>query len=232
MSNAPLNAWIATLMVAPPAHHAEPYGRANLDAALAGERRAQHTLFTALLPHVQKRVNAVLSRRALTAGVQARRQEVLDLTQDVFVALFEHDCKALRAWDPQKGAALPTWVGRIAEKRVISTLRTQKRNPWTETPTEADAMDRMNAPADSPHAQVAGREELRRLLDQLRVELSAEAYAIFIDLYVEQREVAEIAAAHGMTPNAVYIWRTRLKKKARAALEKLKDDGAASRKGA
>lgn len=215
-------------MVAPAFHVPAPFGPENLERALAGDRRAQHGLFTALLPHVQKRVNAVLTR---WVGPRATRQEVLDLTQDVFVALFEDDCKALRAWDPEKGAALPTWVGRIAERRVISTLRITKRNPWTETPTESEAMERMHGAEASPFAAVAERQQLVRLLDALRAELNETAYAIFIDLYVEQREVTEIAAAHALTPNAIYIWRTRLKKKAREVLESLKESAPAARTG-
>lgn len=224
----PCLARIATFMVAPPLHVAAPYAPENLERALAGDVRAQHGLFTALMPHVQKRVNAVLKRRA---GQRATRQEVLDLTQDVFVALFENDCKALRAWDPKKGAALPTWVGRIAEKRVISTLRTAKRNPWTETPTESTAIERMNGAVDSPYAAVARRDELSRLLDALQAELSEDAFALFIALYVEQRDVSVVADAHGLTANAVYIWRTRLKKKAREVRERLKDPPTAPRRG-
>jgi DNA-directed RNA polymerase specialized sigma24 family protein len=75
---------------------------------------------------------------------------------------------------------------------------------------------------DSHHAAVAGREELSALLDLLQAELSETAFALFIDLYVEQHDASAVAAAHGLTLNAVYIWRTRLRKRAKAALNRLK----------
>ncbi|MCA9544073.1 MAG: sigma-70 family RNA polymerase sigma factor [Myxococcales bacterium] len=196
-----------------------------VERALGGDRSAQRHLFHALLPHVQKKVNAVLVRRASAGGRRPVRQEVLDLTQDVFVALFEHDGRALRAWHPDKGASLPTWVGRVAEKRIISTLRTAKRNPWTETPTEAEAFERVVPALPSAHAKVASRQQLERVLDALRADLSEQAFALFVALFVEQQEVDAICAAHGMTANAVYIWRTRLKKAAKAALEAVSDAG-------
>lgn len=215
-------------MAAPPVHLAAPFAPETVARALDGDQKAQRGLFTALMPHVQKRVNAVLSRRA---GGRATRQTVLDLTQDAFVALFENDGKALRAWDPKKGASLPTWVGRIAEKRVISTLRTAKRNPWTETPTEPATLEYAQGSVASHQGQVAHRDELVRMLDILQAELSDTAFSIFIDLYVEQRAVEAVAAAHALTPNAIYIWRTRLKKKAREVLIRLKDEPASPRKG-
>lgn len=196
---------------------------AGVERALSGDRMAARALISALTPYVQSRVNAALTRRAAASGGRVVRQEVLDLTQEVFVALFEKDGKALRAWDPDRGASLTTWVSRVAERRVASIMRSAKRSPWTETPLESAALERTAGQTASAHARVSSRDQLARVLDALRAELSPLGYDLFVELVVEQRPVDEICAARDMTRNAIYVWRNRLKKAAREALARLTD---------
>lgn len=192
-----------------------PYGPITLARALDGDRVAQRVLFDALLPHVHKRITAILVR---AYGNRVTRPQVLDFTQDVCVALFENDCRALRRWRADERASLPTWVGRIAENRVASALRTARRNPWTEVPTEPAALERGQAAQASAHAAVASRDQLARVLDALRADLSALGYALFVALFVDELAVAAVSDRFEMTPNAVYVWRTRLRKAARLAM--------------
>jgi RNA polymerase sigma-70 factor (ECF subfamily) len=203
----------------PPAPDA--LSRDGVDRALAGDRAAQRALMLALLPFVQRRVNAALVRRAAAGGGRPVRQEVLDLTQDVFVALFENDARALRRWDPAGGAALTTWVARIAEHVVASVLRSGRRSPWTETPLETGDLERVAGQAPSAHDAVADRQQLGAVLDTLSAELSPLGYELFVELVVEQRDVDDVCRARGMTPNAVYLWRNRLKKAAQETLARL-----------
>jgi RNA polymerase sigma-70 factor (ECF subfamily) len=204
----------------PPAA-ADVLGREGVDRALGGNRAAQRALMQALMPSVQRRVNGALLRRAAAGGGRPVRQEVLDLTQEVFVALFENDARALRRWDPAAGAALGTWVSRIADHVVASILRTGKRSPWTETPFDPETLELAAGGVSSAHQAVADRQQLARALDVLRAELSPLGYDLFVELVVEERDVEAVCAARGMTPNAVYVWRTRLKTAARAALARV-----------
>ncbi|MCB9537245.1 MAG: sigma-70 family RNA polymerase sigma factor [Myxococcales bacterium] len=197
---------------------------ADVARALEGDRAAARALFDALMPHVQRRVYAALTRRAGASGGRVLRQEVLDLTQEVFVALYEHDGRALRRWDPALGASLTTWVGRVAEHTVASILRSGRRSPWTDTPTESAALEHVAGATPSAHGAVAGRDQLARVLDVLRADLSPLGYTLFVELVVEQRDVEAVCAAHDMTANAVYVWRNRLKKAAQAALQVVMKD--------
>ena len=43
------------------------------------------------------------------------------MTQAVFLSLFEDDGKALRAWDPDRGSPLESFVSLLAHRQVIST---------------------------------------------------------------------------------------------------------------
>lgn len=196
----------------------DPLTPAGVERALSGDRAAARALFDALMPHVQRRVYAALNRRVGASGGRVLRQEVLDLSQEVFVALFEHDGKALRRWDPALGASLTTWVGRIAEHTVASILRSGRRSPWSDTPTDDLALARAAGTTSSPASAISDRDQLARALEILRAELSPLGYALFVELIVEQREVEEVCRARDLTPNAVYVWRNRLKKAAQAAL--------------
>ena len=204
------------LILAAIAQRLDPLSAAQVARALAGHRGAARALFDALLPIIQRRVFIVLRRRAFGRDAQ---QEVLDLTQEVCVALFANEGRALSRWDPGKGASLATWVGRIAEHTVASVMRSGRRNPWSDTPMESGALEHVAGAHDAPAQDVHSRDELARILDELRAQLSPLGYGIFVDLFVEERDIQAVCDARGMTLGALYVWRTRLRKAAIAARE-------------
>jgi RNA polymerase sigma-70 factor (ECF subfamily) len=178
---------------------------------LAGDREAARSLVTQLYPLVQSRVARVLwrARRSAARSVQ---QEVEDLAQDVFRALFDAAGRALRAWDPQRGLSFPNFIGLLAERHAVAALRSDRRNPWTEEPTMDATLDRYEASASSPEPAVESRELLDVLLDRLRLAVSPLGMYMFQLLYVEDRTVEETARTTNMSADAVYAWRSRLRK--------------------
>jgi RNA polymerase sigma factor (sigma-70 family) len=178
---------------------------------LAGDRSAARTLLLELYPLVQARVARVLwrSRSGSDRNVQ---QEVADMTQDVFRALFDESGRALRAWDPDRGLSLPNFVGLLAERHVIGVLRSDRRSPWTEDPTLDTTLDHHPASGGDPEPVVRSRELLELLLDRLRLSLSPLGYQMFRLIYVEERSVEEAAQAMNLTTDAVYAWRSRIRK--------------------
>lgn len=190
-----------------------------VDRALDGDEIACRTLVDALTPVVQARVNRALDRRAALGRGRRVRQEMLDLTQEVFLALFARDGRVLRRWDPERGASLETFVGLIAEREVRAVLRSKRRSPWTEDPTRHDdfAVSATGSTATStadPAAdrRMVGKETLRAVLDRLRTRLSDRGLELFEALVVDGMSVDDVAAAHGMTREAIYTWRSRLRK--------------------
>ncbi|MEJ7732504.1 MAG: sigma-70 family RNA polymerase sigma factor [Polyangiaceae bacterium] len=163
-----------------------------------------------LAPLVQARVAKALLRRHRAGVRRAVREEVLDLTQEVFVALFERDGRLLRAWDPERGLSLPNFVGLIAEREVSSILRSGVRSPFAlDDALTEDALEPLEAPM-GVEADVASRETLEKLLDGLRARLSPLGLQMFRLLFVEERTVEEICESMRMRPDAVYAWRSRL----------------------
>jgi DNA-directed RNA polymerase specialized sigma24 family protein len=178
--------------------------------AVAGERASVRALVAVLAPVVQARVARMLLRRR-AAGVRREvRQEILDLSQEVFAALFERDARVLRSWDPARGMSLANFVGLVAEREVASILRSGVRSPFSgdDLLSEAAALP-VPAPA-TLEADLASRRLLERLLDALRARLSPLGLQMFRLLYAEERSVEEVCAAMSMRPDAVYAWKSRL----------------------
>lgn len=189
----------------------EALARSLVERALRGDRVAVRTLMSALTPVVQARVARSLWRHRGQARGRDLRQETADLVQDVFVALFEKRGKALRAWDPDRGSSLQNFVGLIAERHVLSVLRSRRRNPWSEDPTAQQDMDVKPVAADA-EARAVSRERLDTLYTRLRGQLTPRGLELFELHVIRGRGVAELSEAFEMTPDAIYAWKSRLKR--------------------
>jgi DNA-directed RNA polymerase specialized sigma24 family protein len=178
-----------------------------IEKALAGDPACVRALVDRLTPVISRRVAAVLWLRK---GKRSVAQEVADLSQDVFLALFQSNGKALRAWDSARGMSLDGFVGLLAQHQVISILRSGRTSPWREDPTEIEELDRLGRPAATPEAVVASRESLRVLLDRLRETLSPRGLELFQRIIVDEESVDHLIATTGLTSDAIYQWKTRL----------------------
>lgn len=195
-----------------------------VEEAVKGDRAATRLLVRTLLPVIQVRVARALVRRR---GDPTRdvRSEVEDFSQEVFASLFADDARLLRAWDPTRGLSLVNFCGLIAERETISRLRSGKRSPFTETATDFDALEREAGPAPDAEVRVSSREQLALLSDRLREELTPKGLELFFRLIVEEEAVESVCASTGMTPDAVYAWRSRLGKLVRKLIAELSESG-------
>ncbi|HVT58403.1 MAG TPA: sigma-70 family RNA polymerase sigma factor [Thermoanaerobaculia bacterium] len=187
----------------------------QLRRALAGDEAELNRLVGALAPVVQARVARCLLRwRIGPAAGRSVRQEVEDLTQEVFLQLFADQGRVLRSWQPERGLTLPNFVGLVAERQTTSVLRSGRRSPWKEDPT---LPERLDAPAEDggPERVAASREELRLLLQRLTEELSPLGRNLFDLLFLQELSLTEVARRTGLSNDAVYAWRSRLRRLAR-----------------
>ena len=199
--------------------------------ALAGDPAAVAELVAVLTPVIQARVaRTLLACRHRLAGSRDVRQEVEDLTQDVFLALFARDARVLRAWQAERGLSLESFVGLVAERQVRSFLRSGRRNPWKEDPILTDGELEPEAPDSGPEEVAASREHLSLLLDRLREELSPLGRWMFELLFVQELSQAEVQAASGLSADAVYAWRSRLRRLAQKLLAEVSGNASPARK--
>ena len=187
---------------------------AQLALALAGDGRALEHLVDRLTPVVQVRVARVLLRHDQHRHSQDIRSVVEDVVQEVFITLFSADARVLRQWQPDRGLSLANFVGLVAERKALAVLRSARRNPWTEEPTEMLHLDSLALGPD-PEEFTASREDLKVLLARLREDLSPLGWRIFQLLFVLERSVPEVIRETRLSANAVYAWRSRLRRRAR-----------------
>jgi len=190
----------------------------ELRRALAGNEPARDRLALALLPVIHSRVARSLLRwRSPVGRGRSVRQEVEDLSQDVLLLLFADAGKVLRDWRPERGLTLAQFVGLVAERRTVSSLRSGRRSPWKEDPTLAEELDG-EAAEPGPEEIAASREELRLVLRRLAEELSPLGRRLFDLLFLEDLSLPEIVARTALSADAVYAWRSRLRRMARRFL--------------
>jgi DNA-directed RNA polymerase specialized sigma24 family protein len=183
-----------------------------LQQALSSGPGARGQLAEAMISIIQVRVGRLLLR-AGALRERDGRQEVNDFVQAVLLALFDKDCHALRQWHPVGGLSLENWVGLLAEREVISSLRSRPRNPWTDEPTDDDdeEIDPPASSTQSPENTLAALEHAGLILDRTKACIHTElGKRMFHLLFVERLSVEDIGAITGMKPDQVYNWRSRI----------------------
>jgi RNA polymerase sigma-70 factor (ECF subfamily) len=189
-----------------------------LRAALEGDLSGRRALVLHLLPTVQARVLHALLRYKRREQAE---QAAPDLTQTVFLVLFEDNGRRLRAWQAERGASLLSFVGLVAEREVIAHLRRGRRNPWTESPTEADELVTRVGGTRDHESQVASRELLDAVLDRALSTLDDRGLLLFQRLVVDESPVDAVATETGSTLASLYMWRSRFSKLVRSIAEDL-----------
>lgn len=191
----------------------------ELRRALSGDERALDRLVTRLTPVIQARVaRCLLLRRWGAAHGRNVRQEVDDLTQEIWVLLFDNGGKVLRSWKPERGLPLARFVDLVTQRRVVSILRSGRRNPWPDDPTLPEELDHRESPVVGPEEITASRQELRCLWQRLTEELSPLGRHLFDLLFLRELPQAEVEAQTCLSAGAVYAWRSRLRHLARRLL--------------
>jgi RNA polymerase sigma-70 factor (ECF subfamily) len=145
-----------------------------------------------------------------------RGMDAEDLAQDVFVQFF----KTLDRYD--RARPLENWVSRLALNVCLKALRSRGRRPewrWADLSEGEQAVvdSLLHEPeTDASHAR-DGRELLAKLLDAL----APQERMILTLLHLEEKSVAEIAAATGWNATLVKVRAFRARAKMRKALAEL-----------
>lgn len=181
--------------------------RGAVDRAIAKDTTAVAALIVALKPIVRARVARALARYRRRAFVH----DIDDLSQETFAALFVDDCRALRAWDPERGLLFLGFVGFLAERVAGMVLRARKRDPRTEIPTDADFIATLYEAREFA-TQLEARDELRHLLVLARRRLSETGWRYLQWLILDDRPVGAIARQTGASTDAIYTWRARIRR--------------------
>ncbi len=155
----------------------------------------------------------MLARAARPHG-RDPRQDVLDLSQEVLLGLFERDARELRRWDPARGRSLDSFVRLVTRRRVARILGQRVGNPWADDPTDPVDLD---ADDDEPLTRrLENRQELDSVLVALHAKMTVRDQELFELVFVEELDPADVATRMDMTRAAVNAWSYRMRKFARA----------------
>lgn len=193
----------------------EDRGEGLVAAVLAGEQTARHRFVVQLSPVVRHRVARVMLHMARgNAHQHTRRQDVLDLIQDVFVVLLRDNGKVLASWRATHGLSLHNFVGLVAEREAAAILRSGRRSAWAEEPTNdvcETSVFATGSDSRTPEGQAGARQELELLFTFVSERLSPRALELFRALFVNNEPLEEICARFAMTSTSVYTFRSRVR---------------------
>jgi RNA polymerase sigma-70 factor (ECF subfamily) len=188
--------------------------QALVRCALAGNEAAREAIVLRFTPIIHHRVGRVLAQFRLARGGSLERSDVLDLTQQMLLLLFDDGGHVLSSWDSTRGLSLDNFVGLVAEREAGAILRSGRRSAWAETPTADDILDRYRGES-SCEATLSVREELENIWRCLEGQLSPRGLALFRALVVDDQPVEEVCAAFQISSTAAYNFRSRVRTKVR-----------------
>lgn len=120
--------------------------------------------------------------------------------------LLANDRRKLRAFDPEKGGRLGTWVGLLAKNATYDYLRRLKRDRVCEPLPESDTLQ---SDSESPFEQVVLQQ--RAALTSATLRLLSDRDRQFVELYfAEGMEAEDIAKIMNISVKTVYTKRHKI----------------------
>ena len=178
---------------------------ALLHALLNGKRdrwteftRRYERLITSCVLRTLRRYDAVFSR-----------DDLEDLVSDVWLALLRDDMKKLRAYCPEKGFRLASWIALIATNTTIDRLRARQSDD-----THIEDMTTIDIASQSaePDEDMLGHERAQ-LAQAALEELSPEERSFVWQCFHDERAPEEIAREQGVAVNTIYSRKFKIREK-------------------
>lgn len=195
-----------------------PDDLALLQRCLAGDRHAWTALVDALTRYVYYLIRLTARRHA----AELSPEEIADLHNDLFLALFEDDCRRLRAWRGDNGCSLRSWVRIITIRRTIDALRKRRHHLSLDArDDDGPAAPALATDEPDPLAALIARDtpDPRARLAALTDDLSPSDRLLLEMIYLRKMSADAIAGALRINKGALYTRKTRLIKRLRALAE-------------
>jgi RNA polymerase sigma factor (sigma-70 family) len=150
-------------------------------------------------------------------GRPSRREEIEDLCQDVFLALFDQDARKLRQYQGRNGCSLASWIRVVANRLTIDRLRREGRTVSLDDPDNWETARVRDAEPDGkpgPEPQVEEAERASKVREMI-LQLPPKDQAFVQLFYFQGLPIEEVARTIGITTNAAYVRKMRLHDKLR-----------------
>lgn len=173
----------------------------NLSDCINGDKKVQEEFvieFTALIYWTIKRT---LTEKGILFDVQ----DIQELHNSVFLALFDRNCKKLSQYSGKKGCSLSSWIRLITVRVVLDHLRKTKRS-ILETPEKVisfDTLFNVRSGSPEPHRMIEEKEQEHRIAKGLNLLKHRER--LFLKLhFFKGLSLEETADILGLTKNNAY----------------------------
>jgi len=150
-------------------------------------------------------------------GRPSRKEEIEDMSQEVFLALFDQDARKLRQYQGRNGCSLASWIRVVANRLTIDRLRKEGRTISLDDPGNAEATKiRETRPDTAPGPEPQVEEAMRASRVREMIEDLPPKDRMFVQLfYFKGLPIEEVAQTIGITTNAAYVRKMRLHEKLR-----------------
>jgi RNA polymerase sigma-70 factor, ECF subfamily len=176
--------------------------RALVAALIAGSADAWQQFERRFAPTVLRCISSVTSRFRRMIG----EDDVREIYGIFCLRLLEGNRAKLRAFDPERGYSLASWLGMIATQTTFDYLRRQKRALARELPLETDAFG-----ANDPDPYEVYWQRQRRAVAQSLLELVTDRDRELLALLcADQGDTDQIAQRLGISPKTVYTKKHKL----------------------
>ena len=157
-------------------------------------------------------------RWCLRTGLQAADAE--DVVQEVFRTVAQ---KIARFRREREGDTFRGWMWTITRNKIGDYLRRRKAGPMAAGGTDAlGRMCQISAELSNESNQSTSSDDVgelyRRAMNLIRAEFEEHSWQAFLRVAVEGHSVKDVAADLGITPNAVYIAKSRILRRLREEL--------------
>jgi RNA polymerase sigma factor (sigma-70 family) len=167
--------------------------------ALQGQEQARRLLVERMGPLIRARI------RQRTSGQGVGMYGVDDLVQETLERLFRREGHLLKAWEPERGS-LAGYCSVVARSVVTERLRTVR-------PTEPEVTESAD-PAPSAEQVTEDRAALEHLYACLGRRLPPIGWLVFMGLYADGHEPAQLATRLGRTRASVDDWHYKIRQAA------------------
>ncbi|TQV72263.1 sigma-70 family RNA polymerase sigma factor [Aliikangiella marina] len=182
--------------------------------AAAGDRLSIRELIKRITPTIQVSAAQTISNYSFQNESTHTHAEIADYCQDVFMHLFDKQCKVLLSWDPQKGMSLKSFISLITKRRVISCLRSHKKTDILDEKIINEKIDTLKTPNEQH--RFSNHNFLINLIRALKDTISEQGYEVFVMLFLYEQSIEEVSKSTGLSKNAIYVWKNRIRNQARS----------------
>lgn len=176
-----------------------------LQAVIEGNQSA----WNAFYKRYERLMLSCIRKVLLRYGVRADDNDMSDFLNSACVELIRSDYKKLRAYDPEKGYKISSWVGLIATNATHDALR--KRGPNTVPIDSPDSgAEQVVDVAPSP-TELAILKEQQDIVNQAIFLLKPSEQRFIQYYYIDQLDPAEIAEILQININTVYSRKSKIR---------------------